>query len=779
MGQDFSGVRVHTGEKAQRSAQALNANAYTVGGDIVFGAGQYAPETASGKRLLAHELTHVVQQQGEASGKIARQPRRLGESLFAEELLDAELLSEVLELRAWLADNPAGGPENERLAEELARLEEEVRYRAKYSQEFAALIAGESTTHVLELIAEARAMTGRETISARERELVGQMLEALKAEAATRKQPVVPPTTISQAITYLEEAQQWDLADPPDRRRAYELVYSVEKLVGELVWGGKVRSAFHGKALNLTYAELLCSSAYSELSSVSTRLRRNQPLRGIWKLVVGRMKAAKEYLEVANGERRFEESPIATAVEDWKYAPLLISGGLFAAYVGVVAGGPLLLAEMELMGSAAVAAGRSAWLLYLSHPAAGMAIAEFALGAVLTISADGLEVYLEQMTTPQGIILTVFEIMIIRQAMGGGGYREYKGRIKGPPKGNQIDVEVYEGPTVVPGGKTTTGTTPPVTPVKTAVPPVETGVEPVPVAKTAPAPVPAKEVVPDVTPEIAPAPKPTAKPAVPATEPVEQPAAVTPPPKPAADPFADLSLAQLKKRAVTDPAAAEALQARYRAMPDKDITRRAGENDALAISERDRRIKPNKPLERLSKGHGNFSRSGAQSELETDVEAERARTGIQRTGRTAIDPDEDVEGGTVGAARTDVEGLENESFVGASPKAGGTVNPESEFTPATDPKKLPHTHGHAEQQIADKLASRLKELPEGKLNGKTVWMLIEQEPCSTCASGVYDPATAAGVLRKLSSMFPQITFEIKNLNSSTILRLRGGQVVND
>jgi hypothetical protein len=107
------------------------------------------------------------------------------------------------------------------------------------------------------------------------------------------------------------------------------------------------------------------------------------------------------------------------------------------------------------------------------------------------------------------------------------------------------------------------------------------------------------------------------------------------------------------------------------------------------------------------------------------------------------------------------------------------VNPKSEFAPATDPKKLPHTHGHAEQQIADKLAPRLKELPEEKLNGKTVWMLIEQEPCSTCASGVYDPATAAGVLRKLSSMFPQLTFEIKNLNSSAILRLRGGQVVND
>jgi Domain of unknown function (DUF4157)/LysM domain len=61
-GQDFSGVRVHTDAKAAESAQAVNALAYTVGKNVVFGAGQYAPETMTGKKLMAHELTHVVQQ---------------------------------------------------------------------------------------------------------------------------------------------------------------------------------------------------------------------------------------------------------------------------------------------------------------------------------------------------------------------------------------------------------------------------------------------------------------------------------------------------------------------------------------------------------------------------------------------------------------------------------------------------------------------------------------------------------------------------------------------
>jgi hypothetical protein len=59
---DFSRVRVHTDDKAAESARAINSLAYTVGHQVVFGAGQYAPETSAGRGLLGHELTHVVQQ---------------------------------------------------------------------------------------------------------------------------------------------------------------------------------------------------------------------------------------------------------------------------------------------------------------------------------------------------------------------------------------------------------------------------------------------------------------------------------------------------------------------------------------------------------------------------------------------------------------------------------------------------------------------------------------------------------------------------------------------
>lgn len=77
-GHDFSGVRVHTNDAAGQSALAFGAHAYTVGSDIVFGAGRYQPGTAAGRHLLAHELTHVVQQSGVGHGRTGRRVMRKG-----------------------------------------------------------------------------------------------------------------------------------------------------------------------------------------------------------------------------------------------------------------------------------------------------------------------------------------------------------------------------------------------------------------------------------------------------------------------------------------------------------------------------------------------------------------------------------------------------------------------------------------------------------------------------------------------------------------------------
>ena len=68
IGYDFSRVRVHDDAAAGESAREVDARAYTLGHDIVFGAGQFAPTTSDGRRLIAHELAHVVQQSNTAAG---------------------------------------------------------------------------------------------------------------------------------------------------------------------------------------------------------------------------------------------------------------------------------------------------------------------------------------------------------------------------------------------------------------------------------------------------------------------------------------------------------------------------------------------------------------------------------------------------------------------------------------------------------------------------------------------------------------------------------------
>jgi hypothetical protein len=99
-GQDFSGVRVHTDSRAAESARAVNALAYTVGRDVVFDSGRYAPKTQAGQKLMAHELTHVVQQNaraqsvqtklsiGDIDDSSEREANRVAESILDRQAID-------------------------------------------------------------------------------------------------------------------------------------------------------------------------------------------------------------------------------------------------------------------------------------------------------------------------------------------------------------------------------------------------------------------------------------------------------------------------------------------------------------------------------------------------------------------------------------------------------------------------------------------------------------------------------------------------------------------
>ncbi len=105
-GHDFSRVRVHSGATADRSARDVNAHAYTVGHNIVFGPGQFAPTTYQGRRLVSHELTHVVQQSIE-DGFLGRQPQKISSTPRVTAMLQrqpADPSAELAQSRRALED---------------------------------------------------------------------------------------------------------------------------------------------------------------------------------------------------------------------------------------------------------------------------------------------------------------------------------------------------------------------------------------------------------------------------------------------------------------------------------------------------------------------------------------------------------------------------------------------------------------------------------------------------------------------------------------------------
>jgi hypothetical protein len=79
-GSDFSAVRIHRDSKAAVSASAIGARAYTLGNHIVFGSGQWTPGTHRGDRLIAHELTHTLQNAGTTAGRASPLPLIKGHS---------------------------------------------------------------------------------------------------------------------------------------------------------------------------------------------------------------------------------------------------------------------------------------------------------------------------------------------------------------------------------------------------------------------------------------------------------------------------------------------------------------------------------------------------------------------------------------------------------------------------------------------------------------------------------------------------------------------------
>ncbi len=139
-GTDFSSVRVHAGSEAGALNRELKSQAFTQQRDIYFGVGKYNPWSSEGRHLLAHELTHVAQQEKTDSPLISkkilaetillfREPRSTSQSLDPRLLSNNELYDEVQAIRSWLIRTDVSEEQKSRLREVLSGLETEAASR--------------------------------------------------------------------------------------------------------------------------------------------------------------------------------------------------------------------------------------------------------------------------------------------------------------------------------------------------------------------------------------------------------------------------------------------------------------------------------------------------------------------------------------------------------------------------------------------------------------------------------------------------------------------------
>jgi Domain of unknown function (DUF4157) len=173
-----------------------------------------------------------------------------------------------------------------------------------------------------------------------------------------------------------------------------------------------------------------------------------------------------------------------------------------------------------------------------------------------------------------------------------------------------------------------------------------------------------------------------------------------------------------------------------------------------------------------------------QDELQKDINNYRRNAGIPRVDEPAT-PDVPVAGGTVAVARTNIKGLDSRPFGGASAEAlPASVKGKQGTSGGTTLKPAnPVAVDHAEHVALENLRSAIDAALESKvmtrqdLVGKNVWVRVEQEPCSSCAGGLTDPKSTSGPIRQFSERYPELTIEVRSPRASRSYYIRDGKPV--
>jgi Domain of unknown function (DUF4157) len=313
-GHDLSSVRIHTDPRAAASASTLGARAYTYGSDIAFAAGNYAPNTMAGRRLLSHELAHISQQRN-----------------------------------AWRGDG-----DEKTGAGNSAELEAQAEAVARSSPTATPL---------------------RFTLGSVSTPVVLCQKAADTAEAPSPSPTDAPAErtqSVSAEIAILNEAKRVALAQPPDEARALAILDDALRFfrrIGDNLNVTK-RLQAHG-GVNITYATGLIGRAIGAVDALAGRIRIGQhPSAATWDFELRNVEIGKEYLQIAAGDIEAGESKLVAGVEeafDWtleitrtaiELTPIIGSIIMVGEAVGgwSITGKRLSTAERALLGAGALLA---------------------------------------------------------------------------------------------------------------------------------------------------------------------------------------------------------------------------------------------------------------------------------------------------------------------------------------------------------------------------------------------------------------------------------------
>ncbi len=260
-GADFSGVRVHTGGEAGQINRSIQAQAFTHGQDIYLGAGRYEPGTDAGKRLLAHELTHVVQQSGPAVQRAGESGLRVSRSpastvqrapLTADEIIDGlksvTTLSDLLEGRTSLLDQyveSAMGPQGGDIGK--AQEQEGLLRQGKLRQ---GMTLKDHITQVMQNYQEYYEKTGQDDVS-NAMKLAGALNEIARALAAKFHIPHERSNIATELMTVFRPQFETGMKGGPSKDRT--MAPEAFNLATVLVEKDPVGRYMHNK-LSLPYA---------------------------------------------------------------------------------------------------------------------------------------------------------------------------------------------------------------------------------------------------------------------------------------------------------------------------------------------------------------------------------------------------------------------------------------------------------------------------------------------------------------------------------------------